>query len=148
VSSTPHEGTGPLPQAAAPDSAARGEWTGSYQSVAHRLDLPPKLGGLPIWKIDDGKRAVGQGKISMTVQPDGTIAGAASGPLGDQALRGAMEGDAIAAKFVPMPADLSGYAGTLVARREGDHLTGTFAAATSDGLLAREGTLTLTKGHP
>jgi hypothetical protein len=134
------------PPAPPTGSAAGGSWSGSYDSVAHRLELPPKLGGLPVWKIDDGKRGAGHGKIMITVQADGTVSGTATGPLGDEAVRGAIEGGAFSARLVPSSTDLPGYSGTLVGHRDGDHLTGTLAAASSDGVVAREGTLTLARG--
>ena len=67
------------------------------------------------------------------------------GPLGHEDIRGSFDGDSLSARLIPVVGDTAAYAGTLVAHRDGDHLVGTLTAGSTDGRLARTGTLTLTK---
>jgi len=120
-----------------------GTWTGSYQSVPHRIELPPAQGGLPEWKVE-GKTGTGPGTLTLVASADGTVTGHAEGPLGKQEVRGAFEEGVLSARLVSAGAS-SGYSGTLVARRDGDRVVGTFEAGSTDGHEARTGTITLEK---
>jgi hypothetical protein len=130
------------------DAWYAGAWTGTYQSTPYHIDLPPKQGGLPEWKVDDPKRAVGRGTLTLTAQPDGTVVGAGTGALGEHTVRGAFDGDALAAELVPKATDGTGFAGTFVAHRDKEQIVGTLQASSTDGHLARTGTLTLTRSTP
>lgn len=130
------------------DAWYAGAWTGTYQSAPHHIELPPKQGGLPEWKVDDPKRGVGNGTLTLTAQADGTVVGSSTGALGEHVVRGAFDGDAFTAQLVPKATDGSGFAGTVVGHRDEDRIVGTLQASSTDGRLARSGTVTLTKAAP
>ncbi len=131
--------------AAPADAWYLGAWTGTYESRTHRIDLPSKQGGLPQWATDDERRGAGRGTLAVSAGPDGVAGGAATGPLGDQYLRGAFDGDTLAARLTPKETDATAFSGTLVAHRDGNRITGTLQAATADGSTTRAAKLTLSR---
>jgi hypothetical protein len=100
---------------------------------------------LPEWKTDDGREGVGHGKLELTASADGSVVGTATGPLGDEEVRGTADGDALTARLLPKPPGL--YGGTLVLQRKDDGWTGTLSASRSDGRVARTGAVTLSRSR-
>jgi hypothetical protein len=161
---TPNAAASPSASVAASPSAApsavtvnattqrfTGKWTGTYRAEAHRIELAPAQGGLPEWKVDDPKRGVGDGALSLVTDNDGSVSGTATGALGTETLRGAFDGDAFTARLIPAAGDANGFAGTLTATRApggGDRFTGTLRAGSPDGVRARTGTFTLAMNAP
>lgn len=121
-----------------------GTWTGTYQSTAHRIDLPPGQGGLPEWKVET-KIGIGGGTLSVVALPDGSAAGSAEGPLGRQDVRGSFDGELFTARLIASSSEASSFQGTVALRRNGDWLAGELQASSTDGRNARAGTVTLTK---
>lgn len=130
------------------DAWYAGTWTGSYEAAKHHIDLSTKIGGLPEWAADEGASGTGKGSVRLTPDATGAATGSVEGPLGPAALEGAFDGDVLAVRFYPKSADRSGFSGVLVARREGERLTGSLDAATSDGRVARTAKITLERAAP
>jgi hypothetical protein len=128
-----------------PSAWFTGSWAGSYQATAHRIVLPTDHGGIPDWKADDGKAFVGSGTLELACGADGTVSGSARGPLGEQDVRGESTGDSLQARLVPRSGAQTAFAGTLTASRSGSDVTGDLRAASTDGRIARTGSVTLTK---
>jgi hypothetical protein len=148
-------GAAPLPalSAVAPvntktDSWYAGTWTGTYEAAKHHIDLPAKIGGLPEWAADEGARGTGKGSVRLTPDSTGAATGSVEGPLGPAVLEGAFDGDVLALRFYPKNAERSGFSGVLIARRDGERLTGSLDAATTDGRVARTAQITLERAAP
>jgi hypothetical protein len=114
----------------------------------HRIELPPKAGGLPEWAAASAEPPGrdGQGTLTVTVNADGTVTGSATGSLGDQDVRGIFDGDSFTARLIPKAASATAYSGTLVARRTEARAEGTLSASTGDGRTVRAGKVTLSPG--
>jgi hypothetical protein len=139
------------PSASAPSARSTwfaGEWTGTYRAAAHRIDLPTNRGGIPEWKIDDGKAYVGPGTVEIHCGTDGTVSGKLHGSLGDQDLLGDADDQSLHARILPNGTAPSALAGTLTMTRSGADVAGDLSASTADGRLARTATLNLTRSQP
>jgi len=132
----------------APSVWCAGKWTGTYRAAAHRIDLPTNLGGIPEWKVDDGKAYVGPGTIEIACADDGTVSGSLHGALGEHELRGDADDRALHARLVPLTAGSSAMSGTLTASKTGTDVTGDLSASTADGHVARTATVTLARAEP
>jgi hypothetical protein len=147
--SPPRSVEAPPPSASSPVAAetswCSGSWTGTYKSAAKRMDLPTERGGIPDWKVDDGKAFVGPGTLELVCAGDGTVTGQVRGVLGEQDLRGTASGDAIFARLVPRGAAAPNFSGTLTFARKGSDVAGDLQASSADGHVLRTATVTLTK---
>lgn len=127
--------------AAAPSAWFVGRWQGSYSAELHRVELAS--GGVKEWKQDDGKQAAGAGTLSLEAKGDGSVSGSASGPLGEQALSGQVEGDRVALSLTS--GEPNGFRGTLLASQVGEGMQGSLSASTGDSLSVRKASVTLSK---
>ena len=66
---------------AAPADPLAGTWEGRFEAKKGSVTLPPKVKDKAL-AADDGKSAVGEGKVELTVLRGGEIRGKASGALG------------------------------------------------------------------
>lgn len=124
-----------------------GTWTGTYRAAPHRIDLGTDRGGIPEWKVDDGKAYVGPGAIEIACANDGTVSGSLHGSLGEQELHGESDDQALSARFVPRGAGPMAISGTLTVSRTGSDVTGELSASTADGHIARTASVTLTRAE-
>jgi hypothetical protein len=118
-----------------------GDWQGSFQAELFRIEVP--AGGVKEWKQDDGKKASGEGKLSLAVSADGTAAGAASGALGDLTVNGKVDGDRAALRLASEQAD--GFHGTILATQTPEGMKGTLSASSGDSLQVRQASVVLTR---
>jgi hypothetical protein len=127
--------------AAAPTAWFLGSWQGTYQAELRRIEVA--LGGVKEWKQDEGKLAVGTGKLSLEAKTDGSVTGSASGPLGEQTVSGHIEGDRVALTLTS--AEPNGFHGVVVGTQDGAGIVATLSASSGDSLVARQGKVSLSK---
>ncbi|EYF06682.1 hypothetical protein [Chondromyces apiculatus] len=125
--------------AAAPEGTIlAGVWEGAYDAAKGQIELPARIKDKQR-KKDDGKIATGSGKITLTVDADGTLKGQSRGALGDASITGRMEGDILRASVTPDdPHAPQAMSGILVGKKEGDVLRANLRVAGPDALLVRE----------
>lgn len=135
----------PAASAPAPSKAwFEGRWQGTYEAELFRIELP--AGNVKEWKLDDGKKASGAGKLSLEVSPDGTVTGTSTGALGDLAVSGRVEGDR-AALSLGSGAEAT-FHGTVLATQTPEGMSGTLSASSGDSLQVRHAKVTLAKAAP
>lgn len=134
--------------AAAPSAAPvpakawfEGDWQGSFQAELFRVEVP--AGGVKEWKQDDGKKAAGEGKLSLVVSADGSATGTASGALGELSVNGRVDGDRAALRLASGEAD--GFHGTILATQTSEGMKGTLNASSGDSLQVRQASVVLTR---
>ncbi len=121
-----------------------GHWQGTYKAELYRIELA--VGGVKAWKQDDGSQASGDGKLTLNAQPDGSVAGSASGPLGEHTVSGRIEGDRAALELIPKEA--GGFRGVVLASQEAAGMKGHLSASTGDSLSVRQASVVLTRAAP
>jgi hypothetical protein len=147
ASSAPAASASATAAATAPSASAtakawfEGDWQGSFQAELFRVEVP--AGGIKEWKQDDGKKASGEGKLSLVVSPDGTATGSANGALGDLSVNGRVDGDRAALRLASDQAD--GFHGTILATQTPEGMKGTLSASSGDSLQVRQASVILTR---
>lgn len=137
--------------AAAPPSASaapvatkawfEGAWQGSFAAELFRVETA--AGGVKEWKQDDGKKAAGEGKLSLDVAADGSVTGSASGALGELTVAGRVDGDRAALTLAS--AEVDGFHGSVLATQTPDGMKGTLSASSGDSLQVRQAAVTLSR---
>ncbi|HEX2874774.1 MAG TPA: hypothetical protein VHP33_26165 [Polyangiaceae bacterium] len=133
----------PAPSASAAPAKAwfEGSWQGTFQAELLRIELP--AGGVKEWKNDDGKKASGEGKLSLEAKPDGSVSGTATGALGDLTVTGQVDGDRAALTLTsPQP---EGFHGVILATQTPEGMKGTLNASSGDSLQVRQAAVTLSR---
>ncbi|MBI4952878.1 MAG: hypothetical protein HY908_12660 [Myxococcales bacterium] len=129
---------------AAPALPEAGAWQGTYQAEKDTVFVPEKVPYHGGWAKDDGTQAVGPGQVELTVAPDGQVTGSASGALGDQVIRGVVDGGALRLGVTAKdPRDPAAMSGILTGSLKGDKLVGTLQVASSDASLVRQAPVAL-----
>ncbi len=125
-----------------------GSWSGQYQ--AERLNpLEGKNYGQQMaWIRDQGKRFVGPGTLTLTIDAQGLVEGTASGALGEATLRGRIDEQNVALTLRPKQDAPEAFSGTLTGTKPGAELQLTLRAASGDGKWIRGGSATLTQDSP
>jgi hypothetical protein len=136
----------PVPSASAVASAtARGDapiaWRGTYKSVAGTLYVPPEL--KISWKPSETGAGIGEGTISMWVDPGGRVRGELDGPLGPAALAGLAADGKLTATIVRRDPKDHGFAGTMIGTLGTDQSEGTLNVSLAEGGAIRSGTFVL-----
>jgi hypothetical protein len=124
-----------------------GKWTGSYKTERQPMDAG-KAGSISGWKTDDGSRASGTGKIEVVISADKSISGKSSGPLGELAATGEIEGETLRIQLVPVNVEAGAammMKGVVVAHRTAQGVEGTLNASSGDGEIVRKGSVELKK---
>jgi hypothetical protein len=128
----------PSPAPGAPSS-----WRGTYTSSAGALYVPDEL--KVRWKAEDTSSGLGEGPLSLTVDPArGVVEGTLGGPLGPARVNGYVADGGLSATVVRSdPAD-HGYTGVLLGSVASDRVAGTFNVSPATGGAVRAGTFTMT----
>jgi len=141
----------PTKASAAPAASAaptkpwfEGAWQGTFQAELFRIQMP--VGGVKAWQDDDGKRASGEGKLSLEVAADGGVLGTASGALGALAVAGRVDGDRAALTL--SSAEPDGFHGVILASQTPEGMKGTLSASSADSLQVRRADVVLTRAAP
>jgi len=152
-----HKKEAPRPSAASASAVASaapapkppwyiGHWSGTYASVKHYMD--PMVGPEIAWKKDEGGTAHGFGKLSLDMDKDRHVTGKASGPLGDMAVRGTLDGDTLRVRLLPVEQDVGAFKGKLIAKRQGktDSFEGKLHASGGMSQIVRGAPVKIQKG--
>ncbi len=125
-------------------------WTGTYVSAPGSLYVYD--GGE--WKGvhfrgDDAAVALGEGPLSLSIDTKTSVVrGAASGPLGDAVITGAVTKDEVTFSVLRKDPRDQGLTGTGSGRVNGDALEGTIRLSRSDAHVIREAKFKLAKVPP
>lgn len=140
------KGSSPAPSAAAPipKSNLAGTWTAPFVSERAKLTLDPGVFD-KAWAADEGKDAVGDGTLELTIEEDGRVKGKLGGALGELTLAGMADGDVVNATFSSERPEPTTFAGTIELAKKGDALEGELRASNGDAKIVRRATLTLKK---
>jgi hypothetical protein len=133
-----------VPEAAAPKAAAT-TWSLKYTLAPADMYVSEQDKKSVHFKNDPDKY-VGDGTISLTVQPDGQVTGASDAPpLGPTLIAGLVhDGELTATVRRTNPSD-EGLTGTITAKIAGDKLDGTAKLAESNAAVVREAKISGTK---
>jgi hypothetical protein len=137
--------TPPARSAAADASPGRATtFSGTYKSAPSALYLPPEL--KVRWRPEETDAGVGEGELSLAVEPEGRVHGAVEGPLGPAVVEGYAREGALTAKVSRKdPAD-HGFAGTLSATQTPGRIEGTMNLSLAAGGALRSATFVLVAG--
>ncbi len=127
----------------APDSVLVGTWEGRYESKKGVVGMPPRVED-KVRRKDDGKTAIGNGTISITIGKDLELSGSSEGALGQAKLRGKVEGDEVRAAFDPVDVqDKQGMFGIVSGKRKDDQIEAEIRVANGDATIVREANIVL-----
>lgn len=122
-----------------------GEWEGSYNAKKGSVELPSSVKD-KVRSADDGKKAVGAGKVTLTISAEGELAGKLEGALGKASLRGKAEGTMVRASIFPdEPTDALAMTGVLVGVLKEGVIAGEIRVAGPDASVVRESLIELRK---
>lgn len=128
--------------AAAPASA--GAFAGKYETKASTLYLPDTKEMQRVkWRGDESSEGLGAGDLSLTIEPDGSVHGEATGALGAMRVVGQAEGDSLAASLQRKTPNEPGFTGTLHAVKKDGALVGEMNVTSHDASVLRTGTFQL-----
>ena len=142
----------PPPSAAASASASAapaGEaatWNGKYSIAAAAVYVPSDKDWKNVKLKTDDAQYLGDGALTLTVDPSGRVTGSSDGPpLGAALVDGHVEGGKLTATVRRKDPSDNGLTGTIVATITGDKLEGSMKLADSNTAVVREGKLTASK---
>lgn len=146
-SSAPPKSAPSASQSAAPTENASfaGDWEGAYDAKKGSVALPSNVKD-KVRKADDGKKAVGAGKVHFSISAEGELAGKLEGALGKASLRGKAEGTMVRASIFPDdPSDAFAMTGVLVGMLKDGVIAGEIRVAGPDASVVRESLIELRK---
>lgn len=143
----------PAPSAPAPsasaaaesasDSVLVGAWEGRYEAKKGVVGMPPRVED-KVRSKDDGKTAIGNGTITITIAKDLELSGLSEGALGKAKLRGKVDGDEVRAAFDPVDVqDKQGMFGIVSGKRKDDQIEAQIRVANGDATIVREANIVL-----
>jgi hypothetical protein len=128
------------PSASAPAVPAdpfAGTWEGRFEAKKGSVTLPAKVKDKAL-AADDGKAAVGEGKVEITIGPRGEVRGRASGALGACTLSGKAEEGALRVRLEPEDPRADGaMSGVLLGTFEGELIKGEIQVSGPDATRVR-----------
>lgn len=127
-------------------------WEGDYQVAKRSVELLDRTGapgrsqGQQVgWVADRGKTAVGSGRLSLSIDPQGVAQGEAHGALGDQKIRGEVQEGHLLLRLEPLVRGLDSFGGSgqCTLEKAQQQLNCSLAASSGDANLVRAGQSTL-----
>ena len=128
-----------------------GKWEGTYEARHYLIEMTKKQGKVRAWEQDDGGKASGKGKISVTIAKDGMAEGETTGPLGKLEAVGKLEESSLRLRLRVVPPIADGgkiFNGFILLDRVAgkDEFKGTLQASSGDSLTVRDAPVVLKKG--
>ena len=123
-----------------------GHWSGAY--LASKQEMGEMVGPEVAWQEDEAGRCDRQGNDLLDVTKDRHVTGKASGPLGDMAARGTVDGDLFRIRLFPVKESVDGFTGIVIAHRQGeaDTAEGKLHASNGNSQTVRDASVKLAKG--
>jgi hypothetical protein len=140
-------GTGTSAAAGVSASASAGvptgpkAFAGSYKAAPQLLHMPDFTGTK--WRGDDAGIALGEGKISISLLPDGRVMGTMEAPLGPSTIYGTHADGRVSATVRGEVGDDKAWVGTLSATATAGKLEGVLTMSSSRGNVARQASFSL-----
>jgi hypothetical protein len=136
--------------ASANGAAASVNWIGSYKSETGTLYVPTDVANGKEWKTvkwrgDVSGAGLGDGPITLAVDPSGRVSGTLAGPLGPALVNGLLAGDTLTASVTRQTPSDGGFVGTLVASVADGKLTGTIKVSQREASVIRLATFSAAK---
>ncbi|MGH7437503.1 MAG: hypothetical protein ACRENE_17645 [Polyangiaceae bacterium] len=123
-------------------SVGPSSWKGMYASAAGSVSLPDDL--KVHWKPADTSSGLGEGPVSLTVDPAlGVVRGTLGGPLGPARINGSLSDGGVSATIVRNDPNDHGYVGVLLAHMTPDHIDGNLDVSPGTAGAVRTATFTL-----
>jgi hypothetical protein len=138
-------GAGPSAPAAAAAAGAAQAWKGTYKSAAATLTVPPAWKKIP-WSDAKSTAGVGDGAMTLALDPGGRATGSIDGPLGPATIDGASVGGKLSATVRRKDPGDHGFTGTLVGDVAADRVEGTMSVSLGQASALRTATFTLAPG--
>jgi hypothetical protein len=127
---------------AASAAATAAAWRGTYKSAAATLTVPPAWAKIP-WSDTKSTAGIGEGAMTLALEPGGRVTGTIEGPLGPATIDGASADGKLSATIRRKdPAD-HGFTGTLMGDVAADHVAGTMSVSLGQASALRTATFTL-----
>lgn len=136
------------PSASTASSAAAegGAWAGTYKSGPGTVTLPVgKAYEGATWANDDGGVGVGEGALTINVDPSGVVSGSGEGALGAFLLDGVVKDGQLSATVARKDPSDRGLTGTLLGKVTGDKIDGTMNLSLPEASGVRKATFSLAK---
>jgi hypothetical protein len=132
--------------ASAAPAGAEATWNAKYSLAAAAVYVPSDKDWKNVKLKTDDAQFIGDGTLSLTVDPSGRVTGSSDGaPLGAALIDGHVESGKLTATVRRKDPSDNGLTGTIVATITGDKLEGTMKLADKDTTVVREGKLTASK---
>jgi hypothetical protein len=128
---------------AGPQNELAGAWEGTYDAKKSTITLPPKVKDDALG-TDDGKAAIGAGKVELTVSASGEVRGKLTGALGAATLTGKVDSGMLRASIRPDDVRATqAMTGILIGMPKGDTIMCDLHVAGPDGGNIRESAVQL-----
>lgn len=124
-----------------------GAWSGAYTLAAAELSIPSDnkdYKGVKQAK-DDPSKLMGDGKIDLTIDAEGKVAGTVEGAAGPAVIDGSVVGDEIRGNVRRKDPKDNGLTGTLFAKIAGGAAEGKLALSEGNAAIVREAKVELKK---
>jgi hypothetical protein len=122
--------------------ASASAWRGTYKSAVATLTVVPAYKKQP-WSDTKSTEGIGDGAMTLAIEPGGRLTGSVDGPLGPATIAGVLaEGKVSATLRRKDPTD-HGFTGTLVGDVASDHIDGTMSVSLGQASVLRTATFSL-----
>lgn len=133
------------PEAGAPAGEASA-WSGKYSLAAGTLYIPTDKDWKNTKFKNDEEKYLGEGTLTMNVDPTGRVTGSTDGPpIGAAVIDGHVEGTSFTANVRRKDPSDNGLTGTIFGTITGDKLEATLKLAEANAAVVREGKLSAQK---
>jgi hypothetical protein len=131
---------------AKPKTAEASTWSGKYSLAAAALYIPSDKDWKNAKFKNDEEKYLGEGSLTMNVDPSGRVSGTSDGPpLGAAVIDGLVEDGKLTANVRRKDPSDNGLTGTIFGTITGDKLEATMKLAEANAAVVREGKLSAQK---
>lgn len=127
---------------ASPVGVAR-TFSGPYKSTAGTMATEPPFAKRSWTGNEPATAGLGDGKVTLSIDPDGRVSGTLDGALGAGILEGRAAGASVSATLRRKDPSDRGFSGTLSGTVSGEQLTGGLTVSSGQGGLVRTATFSL-----
>jgi hypothetical protein len=121
---------------------AASAWSGTYKSAAATLTVVPAYKKQP-WSDTKSTEGIGDGAVTLAIEPGGRVSGSVEGPLGPATVDGILAAGKVSASVRRKDPTDHGFTGILVGDVAADHIDGTMSVSLGQASVLRTATFTL-----